>query len=63
MGPVLKPIKDVGNAAAELPLRLFRTAWDRESEIRNWVKKQVADPVASQAYTNLIWHLKENTIL
>lgn len=63
MGPVLKPIEEAGNAAVELPLRLYRTAWDRESKIRHWVKKQVADPIASQAYSNLIWHLKWNMIL
>lgn len=35
----------------------------REEEIRHWVKKQVADPVASQAYSRVIWNLKENTRL
>lgn len=35
----------------------------REDGIRDRVKKQVADPVASQTYRAVIWNLKENTRL
>lgn len=31
----------------------------REEGIRDRVKKQVADPIASQAYRAVIWNLKE----
>ena len=33
----------------------------REEGIRDRVKKQVADSVASQAYSAIIWNLKRNT--
>jgi hypothetical protein len=61
MGPVLKPIEEAGNTAVELPLHLYRRVYMREEEIRGRVKKQVADPIASQAYRAVIWNLKMNT--
>ena len=63
MGSVLEPIEEAGNAAVELPLHLYRRVYMREEEIKSRVKKQVADPIASQAYNRVIWNLKENTRL
>jgi len=61
MGSVLKPIEEAGNVAVELPLHLYRRVYMREEGIRDRVKKQVADSVASQAYRAVIWNLKRNT--
>ena len=63
MGSVLEPIEEAGNAAVELPLHLYRRVYMREEGISGRVKKQVADPIASQAYSRIIWNLKENTRL
>ena len=60
MGSVLKPIEEAGNTAVELPLHLYRRVYMREVGIRDRVKKQVADPVALQAYSRVIWNLKRN---
>jgi hypothetical protein len=61
MGSMLELIKEAGNAAAELPLHLYRRVYMREEGITSRVKKQVADSVASQVYSRVIWNLKENT--
>ena len=61
MGSVLKPIEEAGNAAVELPYHLYQRVYMKERGIGGRLNKQVADPVASQVYSRVIWNLKENT--
>ena len=60
---MLEPIKEEGVAAHWLPLQLYRCVYMREEWIRDRVKKQVADPVASLVYSRIIWQIKENLII
>jgi len=59
MGSVLEPIEEARNAAVELPLHLYQRVYMRERGISDKVRKQVADLIALQTYSRVIWNLKE----